>query len=603
MKPLLGLASILLAAAALTGCRPSEAATTDGLAAADPSNDGQRLRRVWSDAGDEATPSPDGRLIAFVDWSTGGVAVHDIATGENRPIMAKGSPVEDGSWAESPVFSPDGRKVAYSYRNVMSRPRQYELRYVELGDTTQHLLTVTDAEEDWIVPLDWSERGILFIKDVDSEHRSFLGILDPANSKVTVLDPEYEGGAGRFSPDSRFIAYEMDGLKVRDLAGGTVASIDVPTMGLLDWTQDGRGLLVHSALEGRAGLWLIPVADGRQAGQPRLVQGGIPAILDGGRRAGDAFYYRIRVDGPKVHVASVDMEAGRLLSTPMAVSTFMDGAAWRVTWSPDGRQLAYLLRGSDGDRLMVRQTEGNGLRQLATLTTRQIQSMVWTPDGREILLLEFATGDAYAVAVSDGRIRKVRSGVGPYGDLLPDGRTMVVAIRDRPRSGIEAVDLVSGERRVLETLASGGPRGVSVSPDGRSIAYVHLDPGQWRSGPIEEAEVDLRLLPVGGGPARTVVSVRYPKGLSAEGQPLPWTSDGKHVVVAVGDWEGEGGGGLWVVPVDGGAMYPIEMPGLRVTGPPALSPSDDRLALVAGHARAELWVLDGIDDQVDRGGG
>ena len=50
-----------------------------------------RARRVW--AGDDidtlGSPSPDGRLFSFTDPATGNLSVHDLATGENRPLIRR----------------------------------------------------------------------------------------------------------------------------------------------------------------------------------------------------------------------------------------------------------------------------------------------------------------------------------------------------------------------------------------------------------------------------------------------------------------------------------------------------------------------------------
>src|SRR5712671_1288619 len=49
-------------------------------------------RQVWADAIDnEGAPSPDGRYLSFVDWSTGDLAIRDLSTGANRRLTNKGT--------------------------------------------------------------------------------------------------------------------------------------------------------------------------------------------------------------------------------------------------------------------------------------------------------------------------------------------------------------------------------------------------------------------------------------------------------------------------------------------------------------------------------
>ncbi len=59
------------------------------------------VRLVWSgsDVDLSGTPSPDGRHMAFVDWSTGDVAVRDLVAGTSRRLT------DQGSWAESDAFA------------------------------------------------------------------------------------------------------------------------------------------------------------------------------------------------------------------------------------------------------------------------------------------------------------------------------------------------------------------------------------------------------------------------------------------------------------------------------------------------------------------
>lgn len=589
----LGILGLVLISVAAAACRPSEAEVIDGVGVRADDDQSPRLRRVWAAAGDYSTPSPDGRLIAFVDWSTGDVAVHDIGTGESRRITDKGTWTENGSWAEWPIFSPDGTKVVYSYGNVLTGdPFRYELRYVELGDTTQHLVRAIDVKEDWIVPLDWSERGILFTHCTTPDECT-LAILDPASGAVEMVERDFsEGRSARFSPDDRFVAYQVDKLEIRDLERGALASIDFPIRSLVDWSQDGLGLLVHGVHQGRSGLWIVPVREGRQAGEPRLVRDGVPFVNQGGGRAGDAFYYLIPADAPRVHLTSVDVAAGRMLTAPVAVTTPIDGGALLPTWSPDGRQLAYLLRPLNNQgptRLMVREVDGDGLRELATLRLERIMNMAWTPDAREILAFE-RTGDVYSVSVEDGSVEKRLSDVGRFATFSPDGRTVAAMVipRDERTGELVAIDVASGERRVLERFSGQMARNLSFSPDSRTLAYVSRAEGQGAS--------EIRVISTRGGASRAVSRIEFPQHYELIDAGLAWTPDGRHLLLSRGEWEREESHDLWAVALDDGASRPLGIPTFPGTSPFRLNAAGDRLAYVAGEARSELWVLDRIDD-------
>jgi hypothetical protein len=65
----------------------------------------------------EGAVSPDGRFISFVDRATGGLSLHDVVTGTDRPIV-KTNNSQSGQWrifAEASTISRDGTKVAYSW--------------------------------------------------------------------------------------------------------------------------------------------------------------------------------------------------------------------------------------------------------------------------------------------------------------------------------------------------------------------------------------------------------------------------------------------------------------------------------------------------------
>lgn len=591
------IAGILLLASITAACETSEANVLDSRPAiVEIADDGPRLRRVWARAEDYATPSPDGRLLTFVDWSTGDVAVHDLANSESRRITDKGSWTENGSWAEYPVFSPDGRRVVYAYGNVEAGdPFLYELRYVELGDTTQHLLRSNAAGDNWIAPLDWSERGILYTHWT-AHTESSLEIIDPATGRSEVVVPNSTTGPhafreGRFSPDSRYVAYTTDRLNVKDLETGRAAAIPFPIYSLLDWTVDGLGLLVHAAHDGQTGFWRIPVRGGEQDGAPVLVQAGIPAVEHGGARAGDAYYYKVTVDAPRLHIGSVDLAAARVVAAPTPVTTPMDGGVWFPAWSPDGRQLAYLRRsltGQGGTAVMVRSADGDDLRQLTSVDLGRINSLAWSADGSQILLVQRSTRDLYAVSVADGAVHNVLSDFGHRIAVSSDGRTLA-AIREGdqdPDFKIVVGDLHTGERRILAVL-DGWQAGSLAFYDDATLAYVARAEAR---GPSE-----IRLIPIAGGDPRTLARVDYPRHFEVEDVALALSPDrGRALVQGAETWEGDHE--LYAVDLRTGATHPVGISrpnGDR--GPFSLHPEGSRLAHVAGEARSELWALDRLD--------
>ena len=98
--------------------------------------------------------SPDGSYFTYVDWSTGDLAVTDVATGENRRLTDKGSWTESDEYAELSIVSPDGKKIAYAWFNG----RFYEMRLVGF-DGSDHRVLYSHEDVDYLWPGAWSPDG------------------------------------------------------------------------------------------------------------------------------------------------------------------------------------------------------------------------------------------------------------------------------------------------------------------------------------------------------------------------------------------------------------------------------------------------------------
>lgn len=592
-------------AAVLAGCgRTEQRVVLPGaaeLSASEPdTGDAARVRRVWARAQDYATPSPDGRYFAFVDWSTGDVAMHDLVTGQDRRLTNKGTWTQNGSWAEEPYFSPDGRRVAYSYGNVLGPGAgfQYELRVVEVGDTTPRVLVALTSRDRWIAPMDWSASQGILVEINRGDAAAFatdLAVVNPTTGALRVLRTYSRDQAhphdGAFSPDGRFVVYRQ-GKDVRVMTADARrdASLGMDVRWVLGWTPDGRAVLVHASAHSTTGIWSVPVADGRRSGEPVLVRGGMPALLPGGFARGN-YYYVVPVDAPKIYTASIDIPSGRVLAPPVAITSPVDGPAHHPAWSPDGRSLAYLIRdlAERRTRIMLRASDGDEVRELATIPQEQVGQVLWSADGQALLVnSRTMEGSAlFRVDIRTGAVSAVLEHAGQAAAVAPDGR--LVYARREPnfpelQSGIFVRDLATGqEQRIAEP--PGRTRSLAVSPDGRRIALVLSD--------NERRVSQLIVMPIEGGPTREILRAEYPAHLEHGVLSLPWTRDGRHVLVVRSAWSAVEQRALLAVPVDGGEPIRImDFPGPGAH--PTLHPDGRRLAYSDGELRMELWVLEDL---------
>ncbi len=589
--------------ALLTGCDAVERqvvlSSALELSATEPGSNAAPARRVWARAGDYASPSPDGRYIAFTDWSTGDVAMHDIVTGQDQRLTDKGSWTEDGSWSEEPLFSPDGKRVAYSYGNAKGmQSHQYELRVVTVGDTTQTVLYALTPEDDWIMATDWHASQGILVEIFRGERHDFaieLAIVDPENGSVRVLRTFTEEQdfphAGAISPDGRFVVYRNnEDVRVMGVNGTGDQSLDLEVRFVLGWSRDGRAVLVHASGQGTTGIWSVPVADGRRDGEPTLVRGGMAALLPGGF-AGESYYYLVPVDAPRLFTTSIDIPSGQVLSPPVAVTSPLDGMALHPAWSPDGRSLAYPLRSlvDFSERILLRTADGDQVRELASIPRCRIHEMAWSPDGETLLVhAQVREGRSLlGVDIRSGEVREVYSDLGWAMTIAPDGRLVHVIVADQPNrpAGVYVRDLATGqEHRIVERLSSRPALG--VSPDGQRVALVFTD--------NDAGTAHVSTVPIDGGPMREIARLTYPQHYETHGfGSAVWTPDGRYILAMRGEWEREGSHDIVAVPVDGGEPIHLKnaSPGERGH---ALHPDGRRIAYTGGQPRMELWVLDDL---------
>jgi hypothetical protein len=140
------------------------------------------------------------------------------------------------------------------------------------------------------------------------------------------------------------------------------------------------------------------------------------------------------------------------------------------TFSPDGRQIAFVRQAGRFASIFVINTDGSGLRQVTTNVS--VEDPEWSPDGSKFA---FSNGFDVYVVNADGtgltNIATSEFGNARHPSWSPDGSRIAYAtlneVRVLPAGGGAPGTLVSGLREVWE---------VSWSPDGQQIAFVN-DPG------------------------------------------------------------------------------------------------------------------------------
>lgn len=577
--------ALTLAILILIGWRTNSVWTMeeDAIAEATPQESPVVVRRVWVGGADDvhpsySSPSPDGRLVTFVDWTTGDLAVRDLVTGETRRLTNTGGWSESNEYARASVFSPDGRQIVY----VWTSGSGLQLRLTDVDGSPPRLLYQSTG---YMSVLSWSPDGADVLIGRRSSADDVFGelvLISVEDGSHRVLRenlphlPHTPGSSG-FSPDGRYIGYNQPSAErggkhdvvVLAAEGGREVRV---TRGpghnvYLGWAPDGSRVYFYSYASGTPSIWAVPVSDGEASGPPELIRRDVEDLQPIGVGGGKLLYF-LQVEGPGIQTMALDIPSGRVLTGATGEVGPANGT-WGgfPAWSSDGRYLAYACVTEETAVLVIRSVSGNNLRQLPMPELVGMTTWIgWAPDSKGIVvgggqrtaLISLATGEV-DVLLGHGLDRAA---------LSPDGKTLYAPVG---YWAVASYDLESGSETLLYEQ-SPRQRGLeimdlSLAPDGQTLAIG------FSSG--------IAVMPVSGGGLRWIYrgepgAVRWQGG-------MPWTPDGRTILFVQSE-------GLWAVPVSGAEPRKLfSMPSLQHV---RLHPDGRRLAFMGGPTRRELWVME-----------
>lgn len=358
----------------------------------------------------------------------------------------------------------------------------------------------------------------------------------------------------RFSPDGRTIAYAqrqadgkaLFGVMVRPVSGGEPRWISPDTIGLLPlrWSADGSAIYcmdtegrrlyrlgLDRSLESLGGAGpLARFADVSPDGQTRLV------LL-------------FRKDNRDVDVLGPDGPAGKLAATP----EWEQGAVL----GPGPGQVTVASQSSFESPLAaisIRTLGEPGSKELPLPEGRKYQP-AWSPDGRQLAYVVSTNGQLDLWLYDSGTAAAVPTVQDPqdasFPQWSPDGEWLAFC-RSVKTSRLFAGERGAPDRRQLTQGPANDfdPKG---SPDGRWIAFMR------RSAPGTEGadRVALMVMPAAGGPA-TELDLGG-RTLPLKGSDLVWSNDSQQLAFSAR--EGSGGLDIYRIRRDGTGL-------LRVTVDP-----------------------------------
>jgi Tol biopolymer transport system component len=270
-------------------------------------------------------------------------------------------------------------------------------------------------------------------------------------------------------------------------------------------------------LRGDRLFFMNPDGSGQRSAGTRA--SGFPAWSPDGRRIA----FAVRGPQARIYVADANGRNRR----PVTAAGFHD--CFSFAWSPAGRQIAYSRNvGCEGELdVFVVRNDGRLRRRLTAGMFVQQFGPVWSPDGRTLTYWSHdvrASGTRLFLIRAEGRDRRVLRGVDGRGTTGLPMRPQQAWSRDRRRlfyigsdDGLHLVHMSSAVRRTLT------PRGTVVvaftlSPDRRRIALA--------AAPSHNRAVEIYVMSADGTGFRRVTDAP-PGQTSSDPQ---WSPDGRRLV-------------------------------------------------------------------------
>ncbi|MBA4184851.1 MAG: PD40 domain-containing protein, partial [Acidobacteria bacterium] len=454
-------------------------------------------------ASSRARFSPDGKLIAY-DASINGkstILLKQIGGGEPRP------PKQDDSVDWSPIFSPDGGRIAYCSERSTRNGTQSGIWAVSTFGGSPVKLVSLDTRCQRLIH--WAKDGtIIYFEAKDDLHE-----LDIALEKTTQLThqdtSQFTQRYFSFAPDEKQIVYvyRKDGqndLWIADKNGGNPVQLtnDAADDSYPIWHADGQRIIYSSNRNGAKQIFLAFLD--RLPPVPLFNSDSDSNVADVSSDGTKILYETFRDDS--------DLWGVRLEDSKEFQLTLKSGAEFWQDVAPNGETIAYqaACRSSDGGNplkcLILSQKIMNDNRQLQSNDNRPFKmsddgfNPRWSPDGSQLafLRLEAVDNSLWITSAAGGDARKLTDDGILFGGFYqlpfnpvqtqdyqwsPDSRSLIYCAN---RGGVSNVWKAEADGSIEETQLTHNEDknkfflNPLFSPDGRRIAWLTRLPGKQR---------------------------------------------------------------------------------------------------------------------------
>lgn len=328
--------------------------------------------------------SDDGTVIAFVHRR--GIQPDDLyvtGPGHANPVRLTRTP----HWERSPAVSPDGRRIAY-------------FEYSDQGCAVMVIAAVggrakklADCHPRFLNYADWSPDGEVLVlsgnaRDTDDSVLQLIGV-DASSGRTIPIDYSREPGKHdfmpRFSPDGRWLAFVRGAnpsyeLRVMPARGGESVRVGTGSTARngYDWLPDGGAVVVPSRAGSLGALEFVAMPGGEV--MRRLFVPDHPLYVSVAADAGEIIFTTYRQNA---NIFELDLET----DTPPRMVQESSAIDRLPAYAPDGERYAFVSFRSGRGNLWLMQPGTDRPVMLTDLDEGAAVNPTWSPDGRKILFV------------------------------------------------------------------------------------------------------------------------------------------------------------------------------------------------------------------------